>query len=177
MTSKTPPVTPFPSSATAQREAMVQKALQLAAQGICPTCRHFETGDVYPPVGYRTFYENELAVCMLEQYPRNPGHAVLLVKPHYEDISQLPPQVGARLVPLIHAMVASLKAVLEAEKIYVCTMCDGLRSHLHLQFIPRLVGDETRGSRLFVKQRGVLTDPAELIARLREEMPRRVMQT
>lgn len=157
----------------AHRENRAGRARQLAAQGICPTCRNFETGDIYPPAGPWTFHEDDLAICMLEQYPRNPGHSILLLKAHYEDIADLPPEVGARLFPLIHAMTNALKIVLGAEKVYMCTMCDGLRNHLHLQFLPRLPGDTIRGSGLFVKERRVLAESEPLVARLREEMGKR----
>ena len=129
-----------------------------------------ETSNVYPSAEDRVFFENEQSICMLELYPRNPGHAIVLIKPHYEDISQLPQDIGASIFALVHRTVSALKKVTNAKKVYLYTMCDGQRNHLHFQLLPRLPGDSIRGSRLFVKERSVLTDYADDITGLRTVM-------
>jgi len=153
-----------------RRGEMVRKAEHLKQAGICPTCRDFETSDVYPDRTGRTFYEDETFFCMLEAYPRTPGHSIILVKPHYEDLAELPLAVSLRMLPVLQCAVRALKDVLQAEKVYACAMCDGERNHFHLQPLCRLPLETTRGSRLFVKQRGVLCDDTGLIDRLRAAM-------
>ena len=165
-------VRPMTDDDRARREAIVRRAAALSDAGICPTCHNLEHGGVYPPAADRTFYEDDLAWCFLEAYPRNPGHTILLVKPHHEDIAVTPPEVLQRLAPLLTAAMAALKDVLVAEKIYLCTMCDGTRNHLHLQLIPRLPGDKATGSHLFAKERGVLADCADVVRQLRSAMRR-----
>lgn len=168
-------VRPMTTDDRAARAAIVARAAALGEAGTCPTCRNLETGEVYPPAADRTFFEDDLAWCFLEAYPRNPGHTIVLVKPHYEDIAEAPPEVLQQLAPVLQAATAALKDALGAEKIYLCTMCDGKRNHLHLQLIPRLPGDVT-GSRLFVDERGVLADCADVVEPLRTAM-RRLMAT
>jgi diadenosine tetraphosphate (Ap4A) HIT family hydrolase len=154
----------------AERAEMIRGADELKAAGVCPTCRNLVVGGVYPPVAGRLYYEDDLVCCFLEQYPRGPGHTIILVRPHYEDIAEMPPEVGVRVYPVIHAAIAALKKVIGAEKIYFCTMCDGPRNHLHFQLIPRLPGDPVQGSRVFVKERGILTQHAKTVQRLSLEM-------
>ena len=111
---------------------------------------------MFPSANERTFYEDGLVKCFLEQYPRNPGHTIILLKPHFEDVSGLPPALGSKISQVIHAATQTLKAVVKAEKVYPCTMCDGVRNHLHFQLIPRLEGDTVTGSKLFVNERRIL---------------------
>ena len=149
-------------SESAQRIEIVRKADTLKEKGVCPTCRNLETGEVYPPTDGRTFYEDDIVACFLETYPRGFGHTTVLVKPHYEDVSELPTKLVAKVYLVIHGAVGALKKVLGAQKVYMCTMCDGKRNHLHYQLIPRMPGEEVRGSRVFVKQPGMLTDHADV---------------
>lgn len=144
------------------------KTLQQAA--ICPTCQNLETGDVYPPNDDRVFYEDDILSCFLEFFPRNPGHTIILVKPHFEDISQMPLDMSARIFTVIHFTINSLKKVIPAEKVYLCTMCDGKRNHLHFQLIPRLTGDKVTGSKLFVKERCMLINYSEAVSNLKIQM-------
>jgi len=157
------------------RQRMSRSAEELKNAGVCPTCRHFETGGVYPHADARTFYEDETIVCMLEAFPRARGHAILLVKPHYEDVSELPLPVAMQLLPVVHAAIQALKSVLAAEKVYLCSMCDGKRNHFHLQLIPRLSGDNMMGSKRFVKPRGVLDgDYRNTVSQLQNAMRNRL---
>jgi hypothetical protein len=49
-----------------------------------------------------------------------------------------------------------------AEKVYMCTVCDGKRNHLHFALFPRLKG-ETIGFRNFVREEGIIMDYHETI--------------
>ena len=152
------------------RSKIMQKANVLKDAGVCPTCENFKTNDVYPSVKDQTFYEDDLVMCFLETYPRNAGHTIVLVKPHFEDVSKLPPATTTTVFEVIHKVINCLKNVFAAEKVYLCTMCDGTRNHLHFQLIPRLQGDEVMGSPLFVKKRGVLREPDDVFAKLQPMM-------
>jgi len=49
-----------------------------------------------------------------------------------------------------------------AEKVYMCTICDGKRNHLHFQLLPRLKG-ETIGYINFVREEGIIMDYHETV--------------
>ncbi|MCI0713855.1 MAG: HIT family protein [Chloroflexi bacterium] len=148
------------------RARLMKQVTTMQEAGECPTCH----GSVYPPAMNRVIYEDEIVLCLLETYPRNPGHTIVMVKAHYNDISELPPEVAASVFSTIQRAIHALKTHLRAEKVYLCTMCDGKRNHLHFQLIPRLPGDEIRGSRLFVKERQLLTDYNDDVLALRRLM-------
>lgn len=163
-------IAPLTPSQRQQRQQIAAKVAALQQAGTCPTCAAAAGQDVYPPAAGRIFHEDDLCLCMLEQYPRNPGHSILLIKPHYEDLLHLPPDAATALWPVLHCAGHALKAHLAAEKVYLCTMCDGVRNHLHFQLIPRLPGDAIKGSRLFVKERGLLSDWAGDVTALKSLM-------
>ena len=144
------------------------RALQDA--GECPTCRDILHGDVYPTADDRIFYQDDLMTAMLERYPRNPEHTIVLVKPHFEDIGCLPQSMVTVVYEVLHNCIRALKSTIGAEKVYMCTMCDGGRNHLHYQLIPRLPGDDVIGSRVFVKPRGVATEYQDVVERLAARM-------
>lgn len=133
-----------------------RKVLKLQEAGICPSCRSSEFGDLYPSEG-RVFYEDDKLICMFEKYPRAVGHAIIVTKEHYEDISEMPLELGTHIFDISKRIIDLLKEKIGAEKVYMCTMCDGNRNHLHFQLLPRLAG-ETIGSKNFVRERGIITD-------------------
>ncbi|MBN2797241.1 MAG: HIT family protein [Clostridia bacterium] len=133
----------------------------LQEEGTCPTCRNFEFDDVYPNDG-RAFYEDDKIICLFEQYPRAVGHTIILTKEHYEDISEMPIELGTHILSVTQKIINLLKEKLGAEKVYMCTMCDGKRNHLHFQLLPRFKG-ETIGSKNFVRERGILKDYEETV--------------
>ena len=94
----------------------------------------------------------------------------MLVKKHFEDISELPANQLGHVYATIHHCIVALKKTLNAKKVYLCTMCDGKRNHLHYQLIPRLPEDVILGSRVFVNQRKVLEDAESVISSLGSSM-------
>jgi diadenosine tetraphosphate (Ap4A) HIT family hydrolase len=152
------------------RSSQQQRADDLKATGICPTCRDFEIGGIYPATESRALYEDDLVLCMLEAYPRTPGHTILLLKPHYEDLSEVSLETSFRVLALLHKVIAVLKEVLRAQKVYLCTMCDGKRNHFHWQLLPRQSDDPVMGSKVFIQPRGMLVEQPEVIAKLRHRL-------
>jgi histidine triad (HIT) family protein len=163
-------VRPLTQQEQIQHQNLLAKIRTLQHAGVCPSCRNLEKRDVYPPNDDRVFYEDDLLSCFLECFPRNPGHTIILVKPHFEDISKLPLDLCAKVFTVIHFAITSLKKVIPAEKVYLCTLCDGKRNHLHFQLIPRVAGDKIRGSQLFVKERCMLVNYNEVISKLKIQM-------
>ena len=101
---------------------------------LCPSCYNQEFGGLYADYTDRVIYENEKVICFLEEYPRTPGHTIILAKEHYEDISEMPIEVGTAVMEAATHVISKIKEVLGAEKVYMCTMCDDGRNHLHFQF-------------------------------------------
>jgi len=134
----------------------VEKIKGLQEKGICFGCYNFETGDIFPDDGL-IFYEDEKVRCQFERYPRATGQTIIVSKEHYEDISEMPLELGTYILKISNAIIKLHKEILGAEKVYLCTICDGKRNHLHFQLFPRLKG-EPRGYRNFVREEGIIMD-------------------
>ena len=152
---------------TKMRKEESLKVKEIQKQDLCPTCYNMEFGGIYESYENRLLYEDEIVVCFLEKYPRSPGHTIIIVKEHFEDISEMSEDAGAHVMKIVKVLVNALKKVLDAEKVYMCTMCDGGRNHLHFQLIPR-DKNSIIGSNVFVKERGVCIEDKETVELLRK---------
>ena len=141
-------------------EARYKKIKALQDQGICFGCYNFEHGDIFPDEGL-IIYEDDLIRCQFEKYPRAMGQTIIVAKDHYEDMSEMPIELGTYILKMSKELIALHKEFLGAEKVYFCTICDGKRNHLHFQLLPRFKG-ETGGYGHFVKDEGVLMDYHEI---------------
>jgi diadenosine tetraphosphate (Ap4A) HIT family hydrolase len=92
----------------------------LQEEGICPSCRNMEFGDLYPSEG-RVFYEDDRVICLFEKYPRAVGHTIILSKEHYEDISNMPIELGTHIFEISKRIIDLLKVKIGAEKVYIYT--------------------------------------------------------
>jgi len=160
---------PMTEQDRANRRAIDQRCAALIAQGICPSCHQFATGDVFSGQREQTYYEDALLSCHLETYPRGGGHTILVTRTHYADIAEMPIDLRCHIMRVTHAVVNALKRVVGATKVYMHTMCSGELSHLHFQFILRRPG-ELIGGRVFAAERGVLTHYQGTLQALREEV-------
>ncbi len=139
----------------------------LVDQGICPTCYDREHDHcLYGDSANRMLYENDRFECILIPNPRAPGHAIISSKPHYKDMMEIPDELCAEVYLFAKKAMRAIKQVYGAQSIYLCTMCDGPMNHFHVQMIPRYAY-EKRGSRNFVKERGVYVDDSEKVTQLR----------
>jgi diadenosine tetraphosphate (Ap4A) HIT family hydrolase len=141
-------------------KARTEKIIELQDKGICFGCYNFEKGNIFPDEGL-IIYEDDLIRCQFEKYPRATGQTIIVSKEHYEDISEMPLELGTYILKMTNRLIALHKELLGAEKVYLCTICDGKRNHLHFQLLPRLIG-EVGGYGHFVKEEGILTDYHEL---------------
>lgn len=135
-------------------KARRNKIKEYQDKGICFSCLNFETGEFFPDDGL-IIYEDNLVRCQFEKYPRATGQTIIVSKEHYEDISEMPLELGTYILRVSDAIIKLHKEILCAEKVYMCTICDGKRNHLHFQLLPRLKG-ETIGYQNFVKEEGIL---------------------
>jgi diadenosine tetraphosphate (Ap4A) HIT family hydrolase len=152
-----------------KRRALEQRCAALIAQGMCPACHQWATGEVFPGQQEQTYYQDALLACHLETYPRGVGHTMLVSRAHYADIAEMPIDLGCHIVRVTHAVVKALKRVGGATKVDRHTLCSGELSHWHLQCIPRRPGDLI-GGRVFAAECGVLTDYQGLLQARREEV-------
>ncbi|GKX66938.1 HIT family protein [Inconstantimicrobium mannanitabidum] len=136
-----------------------EKIKELQEKDICFGCYNFTTGDIFPDDGL-IFYEDEKVRCQFEKYPRATGQTIIVSKEHYEDISEMPLELGTYILKISNAIINLHKEIIGAEKVYMCTICDGKRNHLHFQLFPRLKG-EPRGYQNFVREEGILMDYKE----------------
>jgi histidine triad (HIT) family protein len=167
-------IAPMTEQNRAVREAIGRRCAELIAQGVCPSCHQFATGEVFPGQQEQTYYQDDLISCHLESYPRGVGHTILVARAHYGDMADMPVELGCHIMRVTHALVNALKAVVAAEKVYMVTMCSGSLSHLHFQLIPRRPG-EMIGGRVFASERGVLTNHRAVRDALAEEARRRLL--
>ncbi len=147
-----------------ERKALKQRykrIKELQEKGICFSCYNFNTGDTFPDEGL-IFYEDEKVRCQFEKYPRATGQTIIVSKEHYEDISEMPLDLGTHILKISNAIIKLHKEIIGAEKVYMCTICDGKRNHLHFQLLPRLKG-ETIGYQNFVRDEGIIMDYHETI--------------
>lgn len=90
-----------------------------------------------------------VAFTPLDEYRK--GHTIVALKKHRRDITDT--FTGAELLDfmsLVNQVAQRLKDTLDAERIYVCSMCDGVE-HFHAHLIPRYKGDKT-GFRFLAEQ-------------------------
>ena len=145
-----------------------EKIKELQEQGICFGCYNFKTGDIFPDEGL-IFYEDEKVRCQFEKYPRATGQTVIVSKEHYEDISEMPLELGTYILKTINEIIKLHKEIIGAEKVYMCTVCDGKRNHLHFSLFPRLKG-ESIGFQNFVKEDGIIMEYHETVEIYRQKM-------
>jgi diadenosine tetraphosphate (Ap4A) HIT family hydrolase len=71
------------------------------------------------------FYEDEKIRCQFEKYPRTTGQTIIVAKEHYEDISEMPLELGIYILKISDAIIKLHKEIIGAEKVYMCTLCEG----------------------------------------------------
>jgi len=158
-----------PQNETLYKEEIVFKKNleECRKKGLCPTCENQKHGNIYKEDPELTLYEDEIFLVKLEQEPRRSGHTIIIIKPHYEDISEMPLRLAVPFFVLTQKIIHAQLNVLGALKSYLVTMCDGGRNHLHFQLIPRYSG-ETHGKNVFVSERQTIKKDIVLINKMRE---------
>lgn len=121
--------------------------------GICPTCLNRKyKGALYGNNTETLIYEDADIECFFVRNPRSEGHMVISTIKHYHDLSEAPNQLNEKIIRFVKRFMIIIKEVFGCERVYICSMCDGLNNHYHIQLIPRY-SYEKRGSRNFVKPR------------------------
>lgn len=151
-----------------ERERMNRRVDELRRQNVCPTCYDLETGGGLFGNQFAV-YEDERFRIKLEPFARARGHTIVVYKPHREDLSELAEDEAGDVFRVCVRVVKAIKQSLGAEKVYLNTMCDGGRNHLHLQLFPRYAGDPVGSSR-FIAERRPVSDGEEVARLLRSAL-------
>ena len=126
---------------------------ELVDLGICPTCfNRKHKGSLYGDNSDKLIYEDKEIECFFVGNPRANGHMCISTIEHYHDLSEAPDYVNEKIIRFAKQFMIIIKEVYKCERVYMCTMCDGLNNHYHIQLIPRY-SYENRGSMNFVKKR------------------------
>ena len=151
------------------REEMLKLTpAELTDMGICPTCFNREMGGaLYGDNSDKLLYEDEDIECFFVGNPRAEGHMCISTIQHFHDMSEAPDSINEKIVRFSKRFMQIICRVYGCERVYMCTMCDGLNNHYHIQLIPRYAY-EKRGSTNFVKPRKVYQIDSEKIKKVRK---------
>ena len=141
---------------------------ELTDLNICPTCFDRATNrSVFGDDAKLKFFEDEDIECLFVSNPRAEGHAIITTKVHYHDLTDCEDKIVNKIFFYAKNLMKIIKQVYNCERVYLCTMCDGLNNHLHIQLIPRYSFEE-RGSKNFVKPRKDYVYDAEKFKKIKE---------
>ncbi|MCD6589699.1 HIT family protein [Candidatus Woesearchaeota archaeon] len=90
-------------------------------------------------------YESENFVAFLDIMPINPGHTLIVSKKHYENMDELPGELGEELLRVIKTVARAIVKAVNADG-YNIGMNNGraagqLVMHAHIHIIPRFKED------------------------------------
>lgn len=95
--------------------------------------------------GSATLYENDEFKVILDRFPANEGHVLILLKQHVPNIFELDPEVGGRLFTLAVKIAQVMKKTLNLEYLNVMqnngSVAGQTVDHFHLHLIPRYEKD------------------------------------
>ena len=95
--------------------------------------------------GSATLYENNEFKVILDRFPANEGHILILLKQHVSNIFELDPEVGGRLFALAVRIAQVMKKTLNLEYMNVLqnngSVAGQTVNHFHMHLIPRYEND------------------------------------
>lgn len=93
-----------------------------------------------------TIYEDDKFKVILDRFPGNIGHALVLTKEHYSNIFEIDEDTAAELFRLAVRVAKNMKEVLGFEAMNVVQNNGSLAGqtvhHFHMHLIPRYEGDK-----------------------------------
>ena len=102
---------------------------ELTDLGICPTCFNRENGGaLYGDNSDKMLYEDEDIECFFVGNPRAAGHMCISTMEHYHDMSEAPDHINEKIIRFAKRFMQILCEVYGCERVYLCTMCDGLNN-------------------------------------------------
>lgn len=109
----------------------------------CPMCNAFHASDDHEKL---VVYRGEQAFVMMNLYPYNPGHLMVVPNEHTGDFAQLPARTANELMHLSQRCVAVLTDVMQPQGFNMGfnlgkVSGGSVDQHLHLHVVPRWNGD------------------------------------
>jgi ATP adenylyltransferase len=109
----------------------------------CPLCNAYQTTDDAEKL---VLQRGAHAFVMMNLYPYNPGHLMVVPNAHTADFAGLPPVVATEMMALGQQCVAILQAELAAHGFNLGLNLGrvagaGIDQHVHLHVVPRWNGD------------------------------------
>ncbi|MEK3715008.1 HIT domain-containing protein [Paenibacillus sp. FSL R7-0333] len=93
--------------------------------------------------GLNIVYENEYITCVLDIYPFNEGHTLILPKKHYWDVDEMDAKTAHTVMEASQKLAALLKYLYQPDGIRI--IADGGKfndlTHYHMHVLPRYEGD------------------------------------
>lgn len=113
----------------------------------------------------------EHCIVMLNKYPYNAGHILILPKEHCSDLSLLSPEVRNELMELTSKAVTVLREQINAQGANIGLNIGkiagaGIPSHLHMHVVPRYNGD-TNFMVTIAETKNISFDLVEMLKKLR----------
>jgi histidine triad (HIT) family protein len=95
----------------------------------------------------RLVYEDPQLIAFLDTRPVFPGHTLLVPRPHYRTLADLPDSLLAPLLAAARLLSRAVPAAMGAEGTFVAANNVVSQSvpHLHVHVVPRTKGDGLRG--------------------------------
>ena len=91
-------------------------------------------------------YEDDLFIAILDRFPANPGHTLIIPKFHAEDIFGLCEKEAPQIIPLAQKIAAKIKEVLNPDGFNILQNNGKAAGqevfHYHLHIIPRYVDSD-----------------------------------
>ncbi|MGO9257213.1 MAG: HIT family protein [Bryobacteraceae bacterium] len=108
----------------------------------CPFCRVVSSPNTADIV-----WEDEHTMAFLDRRPLFPGHCLLIPKPHYETLADLPPDQIAPLFAAARILCVAVTGAMRAEGTFLANNNRVSQSvpHLHVHIVPRRKKDGLRG--------------------------------
>lgn len=90
-------------------------------------------------------FEDENFKVILDRFPASRGHVLILPKEHYQDLFELPDEIGSKLYPLAKKLAVAIKKAVGAEGINIIQNNGESAGqsvfHFHMHLIPRFKED------------------------------------
>ena len=91
-------------------------------------------------------YEDDVCLAFMDIQPVNPGHVLVIPKEHFEDLNDLPAEIGSHLFQVAQRIVVSVPKTdikFEGANLFLAhgEAAGQEVFHVHLHVIPRFTGD------------------------------------
>jgi len=110
---------------------------------------------------------------LMDKYPINPGHALVMPTKHYETLLQMPPAEVGKLYSLVPAIAKAIISAVKADGFNVGQnngiAANQIVPHVHVHIVPRFHDDSPDGkwpSRLVATQEDIL----KIAQKIKEEI-------